>query len=255
MTLDAQVTMVLKTLDKHGVQALLMGGQACIFYGGAQFSKDIDLAILAHAGNLLSLSSAMKEIEAEIVAVPRSLDGRLLEKGHAVRFRSNHPDLCGLRIDVMSSMRGVIPFPELWTRRTTIEDTVAATIYNLISLPDLVKAKKTQRAKDWPMISALVIADFTQARPDDVPPNRIRFWLREGLDASFLIDCARRYPIIAEEVAAERPAVRAALKGDWQHTNVAIINEIEAQKAADRLYWAPLKKELEIMRRERNDVA
>jgi hypothetical protein len=30
------------TIQKHQVQALLMGGQACVFYGAAQFSKDVD---------------------------------------------------------------------------------------------------------------------------------------------------------------------------------------------------------------------
>ena len=35
---------VLSTFRRHGVQTLLMGGQACVFYGAAQVSKDIDLA-------------------------------------------------------------------------------------------------------------------------------------------------------------------------------------------------------------------
>lgn len=36
----------------HRVRALLMGGQACVFYGAAEFSRDTDLAILADAANL-----------------------------------------------------------------------------------------------------------------------------------------------------------------------------------------------------------
>lgn len=35
----------------HRVRALLMGGQACVFYGAAEFSRDTDLAILADAAN------------------------------------------------------------------------------------------------------------------------------------------------------------------------------------------------------------
>ena len=30
----------------HRVRALLMGGQACVFYGAAEFSRDTDLAIV-----------------------------------------------------------------------------------------------------------------------------------------------------------------------------------------------------------------
>ena len=33
----------------HRVRALLMGGQACVFYGAAEFSRDTDFAILADA--------------------------------------------------------------------------------------------------------------------------------------------------------------------------------------------------------------
>lgn len=29
-----------------------MGGQACVFYGAAEFSRDVDLAILAEPDNL-----------------------------------------------------------------------------------------------------------------------------------------------------------------------------------------------------------
>jgi hypothetical protein len=34
----------------HRVRALLMGGQACVFYGAAEFSRDTDLLILASPG-------------------------------------------------------------------------------------------------------------------------------------------------------------------------------------------------------------
>jgi hypothetical protein len=34
-------------MASHQVRALLMGGQACVFYGAAEFSRDTDLLILA----------------------------------------------------------------------------------------------------------------------------------------------------------------------------------------------------------------
>ena len=34
-------------MRKHQVQCLLMGGQACVLYGAAEFSRDTVLAILA----------------------------------------------------------------------------------------------------------------------------------------------------------------------------------------------------------------
>ena len=34
---------VLSSIQRNGVRALLMGGQACVLYGGAEFSRDTDL--------------------------------------------------------------------------------------------------------------------------------------------------------------------------------------------------------------------
>jgi hypothetical protein len=39
-------------MQRHGVRCLLMGGQACVFYGAAEFSRDVDFAILAEPENL-----------------------------------------------------------------------------------------------------------------------------------------------------------------------------------------------------------
>jgi hypothetical protein len=37
-----------------------MGGQACVLYGAAEFSRDTDLVILADAGNVTRLRLARK---------------------------------------------------------------------------------------------------------------------------------------------------------------------------------------------------
>ena len=55
---------VLSTMVVHQVQALLMGGQACVFYGAAEFSRDTDFVLLADADNLLRLAGALAELEA-----------------------------------------------------------------------------------------------------------------------------------------------------------------------------------------------
>ena len=97
-----------------------MGGQACVFYGAAEFSRDLDLLVLADAENLARLRSALDALVADVIAVP-DFEARHLALGHAVRFRCHAEDVAGLRIDVMSSLRGVGGFEELWARRTTIE--------------------------------------------------------------------------------------------------------------------------------------
>ena len=61
---------VLSSMRAHRVRALLMGGQACVFYGAAEFSRDTDLAIVADAVNLARLRRALDDLQAEVIAVP-----------------------------------------------------------------------------------------------------------------------------------------------------------------------------------------
>ena len=88
-----------------------MGGQACVFYGAAEFSRDTDLAILANSENLARLKKALKDLQAEEIAVP-PFEAGYLRKGHAIHFRCHHVEALGMRVDVMTKMRGVDSFPE-----------------------------------------------------------------------------------------------------------------------------------------------
>src|SRR5437867_12903931 len=96
-----------------------MGGQACVLYGAAEFSRDTDFAILASPGNLARLRGALEDLRADVIAVP-PFEARYLRKGHAIHFRCRHPECAGMRIDVMTRMRSVGPFSELWSRRTSM---------------------------------------------------------------------------------------------------------------------------------------
>ncbi len=146
---------VLSELNQSGVLYLLMGGQACVLYGAAEFSRDTDIAVLAEAENLRQLAAALDRLQAEPIAVP-PFEVEYLLRGHAVHFRCRHPDAAGVRVDVMSVMRGVAPFSELWQRRTTLEYDAGMRI-ELFSLPDLVAAKKTQRDNFLPLQNASIM--------------------------------------------------------------------------------------------------
>src|SRR6476619_4035433 len=115
--IPSPIRKALSTIRRHQVAHLLMGGQACVLYGAAEFSRDLDLALLPDPANLDRLQVALAELDAERIAVPPLALDHLME-GLAVHFRCRQPDVAGLRIDVMTQMRGVAPFPELWARRT-----------------------------------------------------------------------------------------------------------------------------------------
>jgi hypothetical protein len=72
----------------HRVRALLMGGQACVFYGAAEFSRDTDFAILADPANLARLEKA--EAARHRRSIKHAPLAHLLkvELRHLTRFRS-----------------------------------------------------------------------------------------------------------------------------------------------------------------------
>jgi len=239
---------VLSTLTSNQVRYLLMGGQACVLYGAAEFSRDTDIAVLAEPGNLERLTAALDELQARCIAVP-SFRREYLLRGHAVHFRSGHAEAANLRIDVMSVLRGVAPFEELWPRRTTLEFDAGLRI-EVMALPDLVLAKKTQRDKDWPMIRRLLEAHYACFR-EEATPEQVRFWLRESRTPAMLIELAKHYPEAIAALTSLRPLLTQAAAGDEMGLTQALAAEEGQQRKLDRAYWLPLKAELEALRHPR----
>jgi hypothetical protein len=224
-----------------------MGDQACVFYGAAQFSKDINFLILAEDENFEGLHAALGELKATRIAVP-GFDPRVLDRGHAVHYRCKATGVEGLRVDIMTKLRDLPDFSILWDRRTTIIESDGQKI-DLLSVPGLVNAKKTQRMKDWPMISALVEGHYDQYTSEP-NPSRIDFWLRESRVEDRLIDLVVRFPAEAAAMAAStRPLLTLAITPDLPRLREALDAEVRAEQEKDRIYWEPLKREMEEFRR------
>ena len=228
-----------------------MGGQACILYGAAEFSRDIDLAILVSAENLDHLRVVLDELKAETAFVPDLSEG-VLRKGHACHFRCTAPGVEGLRVDVMGRLRGVEDFTGLWERRVEI-DLLEVGRVTVMAVEDLVVAKKTQRDKDWPMIRRLVEADFYREGLK-APADKLQFWLAECRTPEILHALSEEYPEFTLEKAEKRPLLRAALTGDIAEIDRMLREEEDRERELDRQYWAPLVKELEEWRHRRKGI-
>ncbi len=237
---------VLSTFDRHRVTALLIGGQACILYGAAEFTRDGDFAVDPDETNLERLRAALLELQGKQVYVP-SLTSDMLKRGHACHFRCHSAGVSNWRVDVMSVMRGCDDFAALWKRRLSVRFADYGTV-EVLDLESLVRSKKTQRDKDWPMIMYLVEADYARAgkRP---PRDRVVFWLREARTVDLLSVLVRRFRGTARRVSGERPAVAAALARDHGKVSRALQTEERRERNADRKYWEPLRAELQVMRR------
>ena len=246
-----QILRVLSTIRQYDVPALLMGGQASVLYGAAEYSRDLDLAVLATNDALPRLTAALQALRATVIAVP-PFELEYLTRGHVVHFNVPSDTEATvdtpLRVDIMSRMRGVAPFDTLWERRTsiTLTDDARSTdvTVEVMALEDLVTAKKTQRDKDWPMLRRLVDASYDSARDGDASAEQATFWLAELRSPEFLREAISRFPL--EAVRSTRPAVIAATaEGD---VGEALANEQSTEMDADRAYWEPLRRELESLR-------
>jgi len=225
-----------------------MGGQACVLYGAAEFSRDTDFAFLANTTNLERLRRALTELRAIEIAVP-PFELKYLKRGHAIHFRCWHPEALRLRVDVMSKMRGVDDFAKLWRRRSSIH-LPGGTACEAMSLPDLVQAKKTQRDKDWPMIRRLMESHYYEHR-EKATSSRVKFWLRELRTPELLMEVARGHPKEAASVQRNRRLLSFARHRQFGEVVQALAQEEQLEREKDRKYWEPLKAELEALRRKR----
>jgi hypothetical protein len=248
MTSQPAVMHIFDSLRQHGVKALLMGGHACVAYGASEFTRDVDLVVLPDQSNLEALKRALDELGAVPIEVPPFERHHRLA-GHTLHFRCAGGPVDGLRIDVMSTLRGVAPFDDLWARRWELANGVA-----VLGLADLIRAKKTQRDKDWPMIRRLIEADYVRAQRLEAPAapkaDRVHTWLEECRTPSVLYRLVHEHA--GEAAHMTRPAIQAARRGATEAELDSILKvEEDDERQADRTYWAPLRDELERLRQAR----
>ena len=236
---------VLSTLKKYNVKCLLIGGQACIAYGAAEFSRDSDFIILCEHENIEKLQSALNALKAKPVYVP-PLKMEYLQRGHACHFRCNAQGLQGLRIDILSKMRGCAPFEELWKRKKMLKLKGGITI-NILGLADLVQSKKTQRDKDWSMLKRLVENDMILNKANS-SKGKIRWWLLESRNVESLVKLTQNYPALAKKCVSQRPLLSLAIQQDIKNLSEQLVEEELLERSRDVEYWKPLRKELEGLR-------
>jgi len=75
----------------------------------------------------------------------------------------------------------------------------------------------------------------------------VEFWLRELRTPELLLEVSQQYPEAAQR--ASRPAVADALRADVDAVTKSLEDQERTERHLDREYWAPLKRELEQLRR------
>lgn len=141
-----KLVQIVELLHKHGVEFMLIGGQAAVVHGSPIPTFDIDLCYRRTEDNLKKLAEALKEIHPTLRGAPADLPFRLdaesLALGQNFTFKTDLGDL-----DLLGWVEPFGTYDELVGRAENVS--LETCDVNVISLDDLIAIKKhINRPKD-----------------------------------------------------------------------------------------------------------
>ena len=149
---------LLGPLIAHGVDFVLIGGQAGISHGSAYPSYDLDVVYDRGRDNVARLVTALGEIGVRLRGAPADLpfqlDARTIENGANFTFETPYGDL-----DVLADAAGMGTFADL--KSGSVEREVFGHPVRVASIDHLIAMKRAAgRTKDKLMVEEyIVIAD------------------------------------------------------------------------------------------------
>jgi hypothetical protein len=153
-----EVGKLLGTLVAHGVDFVLIGGQAGISHGSSYPSYDLDVLYARDHDNVARLVGALEEIGVRLRGAPEDLpfvlDAKTIENGANFTFVTPYGDL-----DVLADADGMPPYREL--RSAAVDQEVFGHSVKVASIDHLIAMKRAaNRPKDKLMVEEyIVIAD------------------------------------------------------------------------------------------------
>ena len=242
-----------QSLERHGVEYLLISGQATVLYGAATFSEDVDLWVNPSQENVSAFLAALQAEGARYYKLTPPLTHEHLLRRHGFHFTI--PDEPDLYLDVMGCPPRSPEFEEAraaCTRMPTVWGVIPT-----VGIKHLVSLKTTQRLSDYPVIGQLVLR-YLEAR--DSPEAEDLEWavsnvytqddLDEVLDAypDARLAC-RPFPPLWDYISAtESDGAAAASVRDGAERYLT--ERMLLARKSDRAYWKSIIAELQVLRQE-----
>jgi predicted nucleotidyltransferase len=137
----------LATLQRHGVQFVVIGGVAGRLWGSPTMTNDVDICYDRDPANLERLAAALRELHAGLRGVeddvPLQLDATTLANGQNFTFTTSLGPL-----DILGLPAGIRDFKELAVNATSF-DLGDGVIVKVCDLDDLIRMKRASgRPKD-----------------------------------------------------------------------------------------------------------
>lgn len=243
-----------QNLERHGVEQMLISGQATVLYGAATFSEDIDLWVNPTEVNRGRFLSALGDSAARFYKLTPAFTVENLERGHGFHFVL--PDDGGeFFLDVMGNPPRAGAFADAAATARWMDSEWGA--IHTIGIKPLVELKKTQRLEDYPVIGRLALAWLEQ--PECSRSEADLLWALQNIfTLPELMACFSEHPAavpVAEKFHRELGKFgRQWLAGNdgdelvERRVGEFCQHRISELQLADRRHWRNIIRELKTLR-------
>jgi hypothetical protein len=157
-----EVEKLLGPLIAHGVDFVVIGGQAGISHGSAYPSYDLDVLYARDRDNVARLVAALEQIGVRLRGAPKELpfvlDARTIENGANFTFITPYGDF-----DVLADAAGMPSYQEL--NAAAVESEVFGHLVKVASIDHLIAMKRAAgRTKDKLMVEEYIVLADEQKR-------------------------------------------------------------------------------------------
>lgn len=160
-----EVESLLGPLTAHGVDFVLIGGQAGISHGSSYPSYDLDVLYARDRDNVKRLVAALEEIGVRLRGAPDDLpfilDAKTIENGANFAFITPYGDF-----DVLADAAGMPSYEEL--KSAAVDREVFGHVVKVASIDHLIAMKRAaNRTKDKLMVEEYIALAGEQRRAAD----------------------------------------------------------------------------------------
>lgn len=236
-----------RAFDGAGVRYLLIGGQASILYGAANFTQDFDLWVEPSDANLRAMVKSLSSRGARVHKLTPPMTSRWMRRGHGFHFVL--PARSGaIYLDVMGKPPRSRGFA-VAAGRSTQFDTPWGDI-PVVAVEDLVDLKRTDRPGDYETVSRLVRIRLAEGRRPRAAWAMKNVFRLDDLVAVLRQLRPARVPPAFQRLAKELTAGREGSDSARAVAQAELDRRLLACMAAGRAYWRPRIEELKRMRRD-----